>query len=119
VLLVFHPLTRIYDSNKYKETRRVKDVGWKAIILYYISWGEVRLNPLGIWAIGGPIPPAPALKNEDRQWKPMCSNKTCLGHLVHHKFHKTQPGIKPGAPQWEVSHLESHLEDDGQTEWSR
>jgi hypothetical protein len=47
VLPVLHSLTCIYDSRKYKETRRVKDFGWKAITLYYIAWGEVRLNPLG------------------------------------------------------------------------
>jgi hypothetical protein len=25
------------------------------------------------------------------------------GHIVHHKFHFTSPGIEPGPPRWEAS----------------
>jgi hypothetical protein len=24
-------------------------------------------------------------------------------HFVHHKYHMTWPGLKPGPPQWEAS----------------
>jgi hypothetical protein len=52
VLAVFHSLTWIYNSNKYKGTRRAQDVGWKAITLRGVRWDWIHLvyrpllNPL-------------------------------------------------------------------------
>jgi hypothetical protein len=58
---------------------------WKVLIFFLISWGGVRLSPLGMSANIWPIVPAPgdrwwlwsSRQNENWQEKPKYSEKTC------------------------------------------
>jgi hypothetical protein len=75
---------------------------------FKVSWGGVRLSPLGTSSTVWPIVPAPDdrwwwlwsnRRNEDWQGKPKYSEKTCRS--VHHESHMTWPGIEPGPPRGE------------------
>jgi hypothetical protein len=76
---------------------------------FLVSWGGVRLSPLGTSATICPIVPAPDDRwwwmrsrrwNENLQGKPKYSEKTCPQcHFVQQKSHMNCPGLEPGPPR--------------------
>jgi hypothetical protein len=80
-------------------------------IYFLISWGGMRLSPLGTSATVRPIVPAP----DDRWWW-VWSSRIRIGRgnrstqrkptavpLAHHKSRMTWPGPEPGPPRWEAN----------------
>jgi hypothetical protein len=74
-----------------------------------ISWGGVRLSPIGASATIWLIVPAPndiwwvwsSLRYKNWQRTPKCSEITCPSTTLCSRS-PTWPGIKPGPPRWEV-----------------
>jgi hypothetical protein len=74
-------------------------------VFFLISWGGVRLSPLGMSVANWPILSAP----DDRRcvwssrWNENWQGKNLpWRNFVHHKSHMTWLGIEPGKLRWET-----------------
>jgi hypothetical protein len=76
------------------------------IVFFLVSWGGVRLNPLGTSATNWPIVPVPECGAIGGMR--MVGETEVLGtnlpqcHFVHHKSHMTRPVLEHEPQRWEA-----------------
>jgi hypothetical protein len=86
--------------------------GYKSDKVFLVSWGGMKLSPLGTSVTIWPIVPAPMIDNDEcgvvgvmiGKGNRSTQENLPQGHFAHHKYHMTWPRLEPASPQWRAGY---------------